>query len=130
MTLKDKVSEICRDRRITMRELERQAGLKERTIQHWDKSQPNGYALYKVSSVLKVPMEELLSVYDPDMERIAYIEKLRAENEELKKIPVTNNDDGNSVSDRDMRLLTWFRSLPEEKQKAILIAQDAPKDIL
>ena len=38
--------------------------------------------------------------------------------------------DDDSVSDRDKRLLEWFHSLPEEKQKAILIAQDAPKDLL
>lgn len=30
----------------------------------------------------------------------------------------------------DMRLLKWFRSLPPEKQRAILIAQDAPEDLL
>ena len=34
------------------------------------------------------------------------------------------------LSDRDARLLAWFRSLSPEKQKAILISQDAPKDIL
>lgn len=30
---------------------------------------------------------------------------------------------------KDKRLLEWFRSLPEEKQKAILISQDAPEDL-
>ena len=35
-----------------------------------------------------------------------------------------------AVSAKDKRLLEWFRSLPAEKQKAILISQDAPKDIL
>lgn len=30
----------------------------------------------------------------------------------------------------DMRLLRWFRSLPPEKQRAILIAQDAPEGLL
>lgn len=32
------------------------------------------------------------------------------------------------LSDRDIRLIKWFRSLPPEKQKAILIAQDGPAD--
>ena len=32
--------------------------------------------------------------------------------------------------DKDMRLLMWFRSLPPEKQKAILYAQDAPEDLV
>lgn len=34
-----------------------------------------------------------------------------------------------SISDKDKRLLEWFRSLPEEKQNAILISQDAPKEV-
>ena len=34
------------------------------------------------------------------------------------------------LTDADMRLLKWFRSLPPEKQRAILIAQDAPEDLL
>lgn len=33
-------------------------------------------------------------------------------------------------SDSDVRLLEWFRSLPEEKRRAILIASDAPEDVL
>ena len=32
--------------------------------------------------------------------------------------------------DKDMRLLMWFRSLPKEKQRAILFAQDAPEDLV
>lgn len=34
------------------------------------------------------------------------------------------------LDDADIRLLKWFRSLPPEKQRAILIAQDAPEDLL
>ena len=37
---------------------------------------------------------------------------------------------GDGISEKDARLLTWFRSLPSEKQKAILISQDAPADLL
>lgn len=33
------------------------------------------------------------------------------------------------LSARDARLIAWFRSLSPEKQKAILISQDAPKDV-
>ena len=36
----------------------------------------------------------------------------------------------NPVSYYDRRFLEWFHSLPEEKRRAILIAQDAPKDLL
>jgi len=34
------------------------------------------------------------------------------------------------LSDKDLRLVKWFRSLPQEKQRAILIAQDAPADLV
>ena len=34
------------------------------------------------------------------------------------------------LSEKDQRLIAWFRSLPEEKQKAILILQGGPEDAL
>lgn len=37
--------------------------------------------------------------------------------------------DGGELNEKDVRLIQWFRSLPPEKQKAILISQDAPKDL-
>lgn len=77
MNLKEKVMELCEERGISVRELERKAGLKDRVIQHWDKSDPSGPKLYAVANALDVPIEELLSVYDPDYERVAYIETLR-----------------------------------------------------
>lgn len=55
---------------------------------------------------------------------------------EIRK-PVTTLGDGQEeneeniiVSDYDKRFLAWFHSIPEEKRKAILISQDAPKDLL
>lgn len=36
---------------------------------------------------------------------------------------------GGGLSEKDRRLIDWFRSLPPEKQKAILISQDAPEGI-
>lgn len=67
MTLKDKITDLCRERNISVRELENRAGLKQRTIQHWDKSEPSALKLYMVAYVLDVRMEELLSVYDPNL---------------------------------------------------------------
>lgn len=67
MTLKDKVVELCKERGMTVRELERKAGLKERTIQHWDESEPSGTKLYYVAKVLNVSVEDLLSVYVDNM---------------------------------------------------------------
>lgn len=34
-----------------------------------------------------------------------------------------------TLSEKDTRLIRWFRSLPPEKQRAILLLQGAPEDI-
>lgn len=47
--------------------------------------------------------------------------------EEQKEKPPAQ---GEELSEKDVRLIEWFRSLPPEKQKAILISQDAPKELI
>lgn len=53
-----------------------------------------------------------------------------------EKKPATFEGDGvvhepyEQWADKDARLLKWFRSLPIEKQKAILFSQDAPEDLV
>lgn len=53
---------------------------------------------------------------------------------DIKREPAPYSDESDSedliVTDKDIRLLTWFRSLSQEKQRAILISQDAPEDLL
>lgn len=44
---------------------------------------------------------------------------------DTKREPPAQNGE---LSERDMRLIKWFRSLPPEKQRAILIAQDGPAE--
>ena len=46
-----------------------------------------------------------------------------------KEKTATNGDDLDNLSEKDKRFIEWFRSLSEEKQKAILISQDAPADL-
>lgn len=46
---------------------------------------------------------------------------------EQKEIPTPVSEDG--LNEKDVRLVTWFRSLPPEKQKALLIAQDGPVEL-
>lgn len=44
---------------------------------------------------------------------------------------LTAQGDGLSeFTEKEAAILKWFRSLPEEKRRAILIAQDAPKELL
>ena len=47
------------------------------------------------------------------------------EGKEQKEKPAP---DLGGLSGKDKRLIEWFRSLPLEKQKAILISQDGPTD--
>lgn len=86
MNLKEKITALCKERRITVRELERRAGLKERTIQHWDESDPSGQKLYSVAQVLDVPVEELLSVYNPELERVAYVLNAKKQSDEITEL--------------------------------------------
>lgn len=37
---------------------------------------------------------------------------------------------GGELTEKDVALINWFRSLPEEKQRAILVSQDAPEEHL
>ena len=43
--------------------------------------------------------------------------------------PATYSDGTEGISEKDRKFIVWFRSLSPEKQQAILISQDAPKDI-
>ena len=51
--------------------------------------------------------------------------------EELKEIEAQKQPSvSEGLSEKDQRLIAWFRSLPEERQRAILILQDGPEDAL
>lgn len=49
----------CQEKKITIAELERQAGLKQRTIYKWDESKPSVEKVLAVANVLDVTVEEL-----------------------------------------------------------------------
>lgn len=49
---------------------------------------------------------------------------------ENKKKPPAQSDGLSEFTEKEAAILKWFRSLPEEKRRAILISQDAPKELL
>lgn len=104
MNLKEKIVALCKQRGLTVRELERRAGLKERTIQHWDESEPSGQKLYSVAAVLNVPIEELLSVYDPEIGRASYVLQLQNQVDEQTKLL---EELGALKDDQDFRALLF-----------------------
>jgi transcriptional regulator with XRE-family HTH domain len=54
------------------------------------------------------------------------VDDLRGDTENEKK-PTAQSD---GITEKDVALIKWFRSLPEEKLRAILVSQDAPKELL
>lgn len=46
---------------------------------------------------------------------------------EQKEKPIPEDEDG--LSEKDVRLIAWFRSLPPEKRKAILMLGEAPEGL-
>ena len=57
------------------------------------------------------------------------VDDLREDTENEKK-PTAQVDGLSEFTEKEAAILKWFRSLPEEKRRAILIAQDAPKELL
>lgn len=57
------------------------------------------------------------------------VNDLRGDSENEKK-PTAQGDGLSEFTEKEAAILKWFRSLPEEKRRAILIAQDAPKELL
>lgn len=62
--LRAKIKALCKDRGITVKELERRCGLSPGTIWHWGKSIPTVLSAMAVAKELGVPLEELIGDED------------------------------------------------------------------
>lgn len=99
-----------------------------RWVSDWSKSPPKNLPspeeAARMCAILQVMPEEILTESE-DIELVnGLIESQRPEQTE-KPAPL----DGDGLSDKDKRLIAWFRSLPLEKQKALLISQDGPEEL-
>ena len=87
------------------------------------------YRLAKISSVHQTTISNILNGKKPQIETERKIRDAISEIcsnlQEQKEKPAPDWD---GLSGKDKRLIEWFRSLPLEKQKAILISQDGPTD--
>ncbi len=113
MNLKEKIEQLCNARGISVRALEKMAGLKDRTIQHWDKSEPSVQKALSVANALNVPIEELLMVYSPELERVAYIESTQMELNELKKSSTV-------LSEEEAVLIDLFRKADNHDKATVM----------
>ena len=109
-TIADRIKEICAQKGTSMYKLEKQLNLGNGTIGKWGKNgrQPTYDKAVAVANALGVSTDYLLTG-------------------EQKEKPA---QDWDGLSGKDKRLIEWFRSLPLEKQKAILISQDGPTDVV
>ena len=87
------------------------------------------YRLAKISRVHQTTISNILNGKKPQIETERKIRdaisEISSNLQEKKEKPAPDWD---GLSGKDKRLIEWFRSLPLEKQKAILISQDGPTD--
>lgn len=104
----EKVKSICKERKIALYKMERDLGFGNGYIGQLKKGTFPDDRLVAISNYLNVSIEFLTG-------------------EEQKENPTVKNGE---VAEKNDRLIRWFRSLPVEKQRAILISQDAPAEVL
>lgn len=63
-----RITELCRERKISVLELERRAGLKQRTVYRWDDNMPSVDKVKAVADVLGVTVDDLLREGDESNE--------------------------------------------------------------
>ena len=92
----------------------KESGISSATFSQWKTGvyYPSVAALKKVEKYLGMRFETIADVTAED---------------EIEK-PATGKGDG--LSKADVQLISWFRSLPQEKQKAILTSLDAPEGLV
>ena len=107
-----RIREVRKLNGMTMKQLGAEIGVAESTVSQYEtgKREPDNETLLRIGELFNVTVGYLLGA------------------EEEKENPATIC--GNGVSDKDIRLLEWFHSLPEEKMKAILNLGGAPEDLV
>lgn len=95
---------------ITDTQFQKDLGLYATALSEWKNGKTKSYIkhLPKIANYLGVSVDYLLG------------------NSDIKEKPASEPTDG--LSDYDIRILSWFRSLPPEKKEAILNLGDGPKE--
>lgn len=116
----DKINKQLVLRGLTGAELCREIGLSNSIYSLWNtgKNKPSNKTIAKIADFLQVDIEELL---DDEI-----IEAMK----ETESVKEKQPSDSEGLLEKNQRLIDWFRSLPEEKQKAIVISQDGPVDVV
>ena len=110
LKLKSNIEQICKQKGISVRQCELNAGLPERTIFRWDTNMPSIDKVVQVAEFLEVPLEEIVGI------------------ETDKKITATESDGkGSSIEDvakmQDEFIQEISRLSKEEVSALLLIAK-------
>ena len=105
----NRINSLLAERGIDKKKFYDDCGITSASYSLWNtgKTKPRMKNLETIADYLHVPVSYLL------------------DGQEKKEKPAPDWD---GLSGKDKRLIEWFRSLPLEKQKAILISQDGPAD--
>lgn len=113
MTFYQKYVAICTNNKITPSAAAQKMGISKTTVHRWK----NG------GGVTDANLQIIANYFG------VAVDDLRGDSENEKK-PTAQGDGLSEFTEKEAAILKWFRSLPEEKRRAILISQDAPKELL
>lgn len=135
----ENIKALCRSRGITVKALEKALIYPNGTIGKWAKAakRPPFDRVKPVADYFGLDVEQLREETEsrPLFSAVLRNPKVDEANRIVAEIAMEGIKkpaplEGDGQDDKDRRLIEWFRSLPVEKQKAILISQDAPEDLV
>lgn len=113
MTFYQKYVALCTNSKITPSAAAQKMGISKTTVHRWKNGGGVTDAnLQIIANYFGVPVDDLRG------------------DSENEKNPTAQGDGISEFTEKEAAILKWFRSLPEEKRRAILISQDAPKELL
>lgn len=134
-----RINSLLAEKGISKKTFYKECGISSASYSLWNtgKTQPRMKNLEVIANFLNVPVSYLVDgktiyllnkavPFSPYLSIDDIVVNSGSEIEQ-KENPATESSE---VSEKDIRLLNWFRSLPVEKQRAILVSQDAPEDVL
>ena len=104
----ERIRELCEEQGKTLFSLEKECGFGNGTINKWDKNSPSIDRVVLVAKALNTTVSYLIGETD-------------------EKSPPPGIGDG--LTEKDVRVLDWFNSLPPETRQAILTLGGGPEDL-
>lgn len=131
MELQDFIKKYRKEKHLTMQEFADRCGLSKGYISMLESGKhpqsqrpivPSIETYSKLAAGMNMQIDEFLRAIDGDASVSV--------GESMDDIPGLVKEPYTIWAERDIRLLEWFRSLPPEKQRAILFSQDAPEGLV